>query len=282
METIKQIDSLRTRIVHWRGAGRRIALVPTMGNLHAGHLDLVRRARERAEHTVVSIFVNPMQFGKGEDYESYPRTLDQDRTHLQSEGVDLVFAPSVQEVYPQGREKQTRVEVPGISDILCGATRPGHFTGVATVVCKLFNMVQPDLAVFGEKDFQQLLVIRRMSRDLCLPIEIVGAPTVREADGLAMSSRNGYLSEDERRRAPVLRQCLLAAEQALRDGVQSDQVERDGLATLEKAGFRPDYLSVRRATDLAPVRAGDTELVILAAANLGRARLIDNIRVEKS
>ncbi len=279
METIRRIDPLRVRIAQWRVADRRIALVPTMGNLHAGHLDLVRRARKMAQHTVVSIFVNPLQFGPGEDFEAYPRTLDQDREKLQAEGVDLVCAPTVETVYPRGREQQTQVAVPGISDILCGAARPGHFAGVATVVCKLFNMVQPDLAVFGEKDFQQLLVIRRMTRDLYLPVEIIGAPTVREADGLAMSSRNGYLSADERRRAPALYQCLLAAEQALLDGVAPSQVEQDGLVCLENAGFRPDYLNVRRAADLASAQEGDTDLVVLAAAHLSRARLIDNLRV---
>ncbi len=279
METISRIDPLRVRIALWRVAGRRIALVPTMGNLHAGHLDLVRRARKMAQHTVVSIFVNPLQFGPGEDFEAYPRTLDQDRDKLQAEGVDLVFTPTVETVYPRAREQHTQVTVPGISDILCGAARPGHFSGVATVVCKLFNMVQPDLAVFGEKDFQQLLVIRRMTRDLCLPVEIIGAPTVREADGLAMSSRNGYLSADERRRAPALRQCLLAAEQALLDGVVPSKVEQDGLVCLENAGLRPDYLNVRRAADLASAQEGDTDLVVLAAVHLSRARLIDNLRV---
>ncbi len=279
METISQIDPLRVRIAQWRMADQRIALVPTMGNLHTGHLDLVRRAREMARHTVVSIFVNPLQFGPGEDFEAYPRTLDKDREKLQAEGVDLVFAPTAETVYPRGQEQQTQVAVPGISDILCGASRPGHFSGVATVVCKLFNIVQPDMAVFGEKDFQQLLVIRRMTRDLCLPVEIIGAPTVREADGLAMSSRNGYLSAEERQRAPALRQCLLAAEQALMDGVAPSKVEQDGLLCLERAGFRPDYLSVRRPMDLASAREGDTNLVVLAAAHLSRARLIDNLRV---
>lgn len=279
METIAQLEPLRERIAGWRGEGLRIALVPTMGNLHRGHLDLVRRARKQASRTVVSIFVNPMQFGPGEDFEAYPRTLDSDREMLRAEGADLLFAPPVGVVYPGGQAEQTRVEVPGLSDILCGASRPGHFTGVATVVCKLFNMVQPDLAVFGEKDFQQLLVIRRMTHDLCLPVEILGASTVREADGLAMSSRNGYLSAEERRRAPALHACLRAAGEALTAGQAPSLVQREGLDCLQAAGMRADYFSVRQARDLGPADDPRAERVVLAAAYLGRARLIDNLRV---
>jgi pantoate--beta-alanine ligase len=279
METLVRLDDLRRRVADWRRADQRIALVPTMGNLHAGHLDLVRRARELADRTVVSIFVNPMQFGPKEDFAAYPRTLDGDRQKLEQAGTDLVFAPTVKEVYPHGQARQTRVEVPEVSEILCGASRPGHFVGVATVVCKLFNMVQPDLAVFGEKDFQQLLVIRRMTRDLCLPLEIVGAPTVREADGLAMSSRNGYLNGEERALAPRLYAILQQAAQALRDGAALDAVEAEGTRALERAGFEPDYFTVRRPDDLGEPGEGDRDLVILAAAQLGPARLIDNLRV---
>ncbi len=277
--TISKLSELRTQIGEWRRNGERIALVPTMGNLHAGHLDLVHRARERATRTVVSIFVNPMQFGPKEDFAAYPRTLDADREKLRQAGADLVFAPSMNEVYPGGQARQTRVEVPGISDLLCGASRPGHFIGVATVVCKLFNMAQPDVAIFGEKDFQQLMVIRRMTRDLSLPVEIVGAPTMREPDGLAMSSRNGYLNDEERALAPRLYAGLRQAAEALRRGDAVGQVEADTAHLLEQAGFGPDYLSVRRADDLEPPGEGDRNLVILAAAQLGPARLIDNLRV---
>ena len=280
MDTVTRVDELRACVATWRRSGERVALVPTMGNLHAGHLDLVQRARERAVRTVVSIFVNPLQFGPQEDLAAYPRTLEADRQQLEEAGADLLFAPEVEEVYPGGQGVQTRVEVPAISDILCGASRPGHFSGVATVVCKLFNMVQPDLAVFGEKDFQQLMVIRRMTADLSMPVEIVGAPTVREPDGLAMSSRNGYLSEGERRQAPQLQRILRSAAEALGRGETVATVESQAADGLAAAGFEPDYFSVRRATDLGLPRSGDRELVILAAARLGRARLIDNLTVD--
>jgi pantoate--beta-alanine ligase len=279
MEVVVSVSDLRARVAAWRRAGERVGLVPTMGNLHEGHLELVKEVRPRVARTVASVFVNPMQFGAGEDFASYPRTLDADREKLAGERVDLLFAPSVDEVYPRGRVAQTRVEVPGISDILCGASRPGHFVGVATVVCKLFNMAQPDLAVFGEKDFQQLLVIRRMAADLCMPVEILGVPTVREPDGLAMSSRNGYLSVDDRRRAPRLYAVLQQAAQALRDGEPVPGIERESAVLLQQAGFLPDYVEVRRAADLERPDRVDRDLVILAAARLGNARLIDNLRV---
>lgn len=279
METLETIPDLRQRRGAWRQSGERVALVPTMGNLHAGHLALVREARRWAERTVVSIFVNPLQFGPSEDFAAYPRTLARDRDLLAAAGTDLLFAPPVDAVYPRGQAEQTRVEVPGLSDILCGETRPGHFAGVATVVCKLFNMVQPDLAVFGEKDFQQLLVIRRMVEDLCLPVEVQGLATVREADGLAMSSRNAYLTADERRRAPAVCRTLRLAGEGLQAGLDREEVERRGIEDLTAAGLRPDYFSVRRAQDLAAPTAEDLDLVVLAAAYLGRARLIDNLRV---
>ncbi|MCG6860688.1 MAG: pantoate--beta-alanine ligase [Chromatiaceae bacterium] len=279
MELVEKITSLRRRLVPWRRDGEQIALVPTMGNLHAGHLALVREARRTADRALVSIFVNPLQFGPGEDFGSYPRTLDRDRKLLEAEGTDLLFAPQVKAVYPHGQEGQTRVEVPGLSDILCGASRPGHFAGVATVVCKLLNMAQPDVAIFGEKDFQQLLVIQRMVKDLCLPVRVMGLPTVREPDGLAMSSRNGYLTPDERARAPALYRALCGARDRLRAGLAADEVERKGGEELVDGGLRPDYFDVRRASDLQPVTTQDEDLVVLTAAYLGKARLIDNLRV---
>jgi pantoate--beta-alanine ligase len=281
MELIEEMNILRRRVRTWRAAGDRIALVPTMGNLHRGHLRLVQEARAYAQRTVVSIFVNPMQFGPREDFASYPRNLARDREMLEAEGCDLLFAPGIDTVYPRPMNEQTRVEVPGISDILCGADRPGHFAGVATVVCKLFNMVLPDLAVFGEKDFQQLLVIRRMTEDLCLPVGILGVPTVREADGLALSSRNGYLLPEERTRAPALRRTLERAAEALAAGQTETEVEQRAIKALDDAGLRPDYVSIRRAADLAHPEAADAELVVLAAARLGKARLIDNLRISR-
>ena len=281
MNTIETVDDLRTQVAAWRGAGERVAFVPTMGNLHAGHLTLIAEARARAQRVVASIFVNPMQFGPAEDLDAYPRTLARDRELLEAAGCDLLFAPGVATVYPRGSEAQTRVEVPGLSDVLCGESRPGHFRGVATVVCKLFNMVQPDVALFGEKDFQQLLVIRRMVEDLAMPVEIVGVPTVREPDGHAMSSRNGYLSPSERARAPALRRVLTAARQSLLAGCGVASVEQEAADALREAGLAPDYVQVRAAHDLRPATEADRALVILAAAYLGRARLIDNLAVER-
>jgi len=279
MMLIDDISSLRRCLAPWRRSGRSIALVPTMGNLHPGHLALVREARRVADHTLVSIFVNPLQFGPDEDFGSYPRTLERDRALLEAEGTDLLFAPPLQVVYPHGSQGQTRVEVPGLSNILCGASRPGHFAGVATVVCKLFNMAQPDVAVFGEKDYQQLLVIRRMVEELCLPVAVRGLATVREPDGLAMSSRNGYLSTAERVRAPALYKALCRAGERLREGLAAGEVERMGAEALAVDGLKPDYFSVRRASDLQPITPDDRDLVVLTAAHLGAARLIDNLRV---
>ncbi|SDW45568.1 pantoate--beta-alanine ligase [Thiocapsa roseopersicina] len=280
MKTIETLEELREQVRAWRVAGERVAFVPTMGNLHAGHLTLIAEARARAQRVVASIFVNPMQFGPAEDLDAYPRTLARDRELLEEAGCDLLFAPNVATVYPRGSEEQTRVEVPGLSDVLCGESRPGHFRGVATVVCKLFNMVQPDVALFGEKDFQQLLVIRRMVEDLAVPVEIVGVPTVRESDGLAMSSRNGYLSPSERARAPALRRVLTQARDALLAGNAAASVEREAENALREAGLTPDYIRVRTTDDLRPATETDRDLVILAAAYLGRARLIDNLRVQ--
>ncbi|MGH7058233.1 MAG: pantoate--beta-alanine ligase [Acetobacteraceae bacterium] len=280
METVTNIAAVRERVHRWRGEGHRIAFVPTMGNLHAGHVSLIEAARRHGERFVASIFVNPMQFGPNEDFAHYPRTPTQDARMLSDAGCDLMFMPDVVEIYPNGSERATRVEVPGLSDILCGEFRPGHFEGVATVVAKLFHIVEPDFAVFGEKDFQQLTIIRRMAADLCMPVAIIAAPTVREPDGLAMSSRNQYLTDEERRTAPVIHQTLLAAVQRLRAGDRDfAAIERSGTAALERAGLRPDYFAVRRANDLSAPDPDARHLVVLTAARLGRARLIDNLQV---
>lgn len=280
MDSASTAADVRDRIKVWRAQGSRIAFVPTMGNLHAGHLQLVQHARTLAGHVVVSIFVNPLQFVPGEDYESYPRTLDRDRAALMDANADLLFIPAVAEMYPAGAEQVTRVEVPGLNAILCGAHRPGHFTGVTTVVAKLFNLVQPDIAVFGEKDYQQLVIIRRMVSDLCMPIEVVGVGTVREADGLAMSSRNQYLNTAERAHAPQLYQILCSVKARVEAG-EGDygSIESAAREQLAEAGFEPEYVSLRRRADLALPGPGDSELIVLAAARLGSARLIDNVKI---
>lgn len=280
MQTIHAIPELRAAVRSLRAQNARIAFVPTMGNLHAGHLALVKRAQQAADAVVVSIFVNPLQFGAGEDFEHYPRTEERDATLLAEHGVRLLFLPTTETLYPHGLDSCTRVMVPGLSDILCGAVRPGHFVGVTTVVTKLFNMVQPDVAVFGEKDYQQLTILRRMVRDLNFPVELIAHPTEREADGLAMSSRNSYLSPEERAIAPGLYRTLLAAREALRAGQPPAVVEAEAIERLHALGFIPEYVSVRRASDLAHALPGESEpLRILAAARLGRTRLIDNIEV---
>ncbi len=281
MITINETSELRAQVDIWRRGGN-VAFVPTMGNLHAGHLSLVREARKLADRVVVSIFVNPMQFAEGEDFDKYPRTLERDSEMLEGEGTDLLFAPSVDVMYPKPQAEQTRVEVPGISDVLCGACRPGHFVGVATVVCKLFNMVQPDVAVFGKKDFQQLMVIRRMVEDLAMPVRIVGAETLRESDGLAMSSRNGYLTSDERAIAPVLYRVLTGIATKLKEGdTNLAGLQSTAAQELLDSGLKPDYVAIRRARDLAEPNDDDSDLVILAAAYLGKARLIDNLEVSR-
>jgi len=277
MITLRTVDQLRQQISSWRNEGQRIALVPTMGNLHIGHLKLVERARAVADRIVVSIFVNPLQFGQGEDFDSYPRTLNEDSRKLEEYDADLLFFPSVDEVYRRPQSEQTIVEVPGLSATLCGETRPVHFAGVATVVCKLFNMVQPDIAIFGEKDFQQLMVIRRMVEDLQIPVEIEGMETVREMDGLAMSSRNGYLTAEERKQAPAVHRVLTQTAEKLLAGERDFvSLEKMACSELESAGLRPDYFQIRKAHDLQPPGAEERELVILVAAYLGGARLIDN------
>jgi pantoate--beta-alanine ligase len=281
LEIEPSVDALRGRIAEWRGRGSRIAFVPTMGNLHEGHMSLIGKAREACDRIVASIFVNPLQFGPDEDYQVYPRTLDADADMLERAGVHLLFAPSVAEMYPRGEDAATRVVVPQLSDILCGAHRPGHFGGMATVVCKLLNMVGADVAVFGEKDYQQLMIVRRMVEDLRIPTRIVSAPTFRETDGLAMSSRNRYLTPEERRTASVLHRALRTAADALRSGRRDyGHIGAEGQRALLAAGFRPNYFEVRRAHDLRPPEPDANELVVLAAAWLGKARLIDNVQVD--
>jgi len=282
VQTLESIAAVRGLIAARRRDGEGVALVPTMGNLHEGHLSLVRVARARAGCVIASVFVNPLQFGPGEDFERYPRSFARDCELLEAEGVDAVFAPPVAEMYPAEAGSQTLVVVPAFSRMLEGESRPGHFEGVATVVIKLFNIVMPDVAVFGEKDFQQLALIRRLVRDLCLPIDIVGAPIVRDPDGLALSSRNQYLSPAERRSAPVLHRTLEAAGRRIAAGDRAwPAIEAEACKALEGGGFVPDYVAVRRAVDLLPPQEADAarELVVLAAARLGRTRLIDNLRV---
>ncbi|MGH8188950.1 MAG: pantoate--beta-alanine ligase [Steroidobacteraceae bacterium] len=282
MQEIAGPHELRARISSWRRAGERIAFVPTMGNLHAGHASLVGKAAELGDRIIVSIFVNPLQFGPNEDFAAYPRTPDEDRRRLESLEVDLLFAPEVADIYPRGQQLTARVHVPGVEDILCGAVRPGHFMGVATVVAKLLNLVQPDVAVFGEKDYQQLLIIRRAATDLCMPVEIVGAPTMRESDGLAMSSRNRYLSAEERSVAPRIYAELERVRVAIESGASDlAALGKQGAQALQAAGFRPDYFSVRDAATLDEPTATTEDLVILTAARIGRARLIDNVRARR-
>lgn len=282
MQAIARPAELRACVQQWRRAGKRVAFVPTMGNLHAGHGNLVSRATALADQVIVSSFVNPLQFGPNEDYAAYPRTPDEDRRLLESLHVDLLFAPEVDDIYPRGQESTARVHVPGLEDILCGAYRPGHFMGVATVVTKLLNLVQPDVALFGEKDFQQLMIIRRAATDLCMPIEIVGVPTTREPDGLAMSSRNRYLTAEQRAAAPRIFAELERARTAIESGsTDFAAIEKVGLDALVEVGFKPDYFSVRDASTVQSPEPQSRDLVVLTAARMGRARLIDNVRVKR-
>ncbi|MFL0798121.1 MAG: pantoate--beta-alanine ligase [Cellvibrionaceae bacterium] len=278
MKIFHTISELRTALNAERKAGKRIGFVPTMGNLHNGHISLIKQAQTTNDVVVSSIFVNGLQFGAGEDLDKYPRTFQDDCGKLEAESCDYLFAPDDQEMYPNGMELQTRVNCPIMTDVLCGASRPGHFDGVTTVVTKLFNIVQPDEAVFGSKDFQQLAVIRRMAEDLCMPIEITAAPTHREVDGLAMSSRNGYLSEEERPRVTQLYKSLsLVVEQVKADNINFLDLEKDARQKIEQAGFKVDYLSLCNAKTLQPAEKGDKELVVLGAMFTSGARLIDNI-----
>jgi pantoate--beta-alanine ligase len=280
MITVGGIEELREHVRNWRLDGERVALVPTMGSLHDGHLSLLIAARQHAERVISSIFVNPLQFGPGEDFERYPRAPEEDQHLLEKAGCDMLFMPAISEIYPDGGRSATRISVEPLSGILCGRFRPGHFDGVATVVAKLFGIVQPDVAVFGEKDYQQLAVIRRMTADLDIPVKIVGAATVRAPDGLAMSSRNRYLSPAERELAPRIYATLRAVAERIEKGERDyAKLSAWGATQLQSAGMATDYFEVRDATSLAEPAANTRELVILTAARLGKARLIDNLRV---
>jgi len=280
MKTFKTVAALRQQVADWKREGRRIGFVPTMGNLHAGHFALVELARQHSDRVVASIFVNPTQFGPNEDYARYPRTPDSDIAGLQAKGCDALLLPSVEEMYPFGTIGCVQMHVPGITDILCGAHRPGHFNGVAQVVARLFNMVQPDVAVFGRKDYQQLQVIRYMATEMSFPVTIVPAPTLREPDGLAMSSRNQYLQGEERQTATFIHQTLQFMRDQCRLGLPIDMIEGEAVQRLAMAGFDVDYAEIRRA-DLARARGPDEPgLLALIAARLGRTRLIDNLEFD--
>ncbi len=281
MQVINTVAQLRQVVQQARDKGMSIGFVPTMGNLHEGHICLVRQARKQCDLVVASIFVNPLQFAAGEDLDTYPRTLEADKTKLTMNGCDLLFAPSIHEIYPQGQQVETTVELPELSKLHCGITRPHFFKGVATVVVKLLGMVQPDQAFFGEKDFQQLTIIRQVVQELFIPTEIIGVPTIREASGLAMSSRNGYLSESERQQAALLYQLLLQTKQQIQQGeLDFTGLELAANAQLAEQGFVPDYFHICHKQMLLPATVDDRELVILAAAKLGSTRLIDNICFE--
>ncbi len=281
MQTLSSIQTLREKLTQLRSSGQRIALVPTMGNLHAGHIYLVEQARQYADIVVCTIFVNPMQFGQNEDLDSYPRTLEQDQEKLEAAQCDFLFTPTVAQMYPLGHSQHTVVSVPGLSSAYCGASRPGHFDGVATVVSKLFNMVQPHTALFGLKDYQQFRVIQKMVADLCQPIDIIGVPTQREPSGLALSSRNGYLSPAQKAKAAALNETLQWASEALLQGAAIGDVEAKARQRLVAADFKPDYFSVCAADSLEPPSPQAKALVILAAAWMGKTRLIDNLRFDR-
>ncbi|EDQ00352.1 pantoate--beta-alanine ligase [Shewanella benthica] len=281
MITTQEITQIREQVRAWHAKGETVAFVPTMGNLHLGHITLIKEAVKRADHVVASIFVNPMQFGQNEDLDAYPKTLVADQLALTDAGAELLFTPTPKIIYPKGMEQQTYVEVPKIGDELCGVSRPGHFRGVATIVCKLFNIVQPDVALFGKKDFQQLLIIKTMVEDLSMPIEIIGVETIREESGLAMSSRNGYLNQSQKVRAATLKQVMDTMSAEIQSGQAIVDVIAKALAKLIEAGFKPDYLEVRSSTDLSPVSAEQQALVIVAAAYMGTTRLIDNLCFER-
>lgn len=278
MHIVHTLPELRSFVNAQKMKGHKIAFVPTMGNLHEGHLSLVLEARKRADIVICSIFVNPMQFGENEDLDAYPRTLKEDTKALESNTCDLLFAPNAKEVYPNGLGEQSRIEVPNLGDYHCGASRPGHFVGVATVVAKLFNMVQADIAIFGEKDFQQLAIIRKMASDLCFPVEIIGISTSRELSGLARSSRNGYLNASQKQIAATLYQVILTTRDALKNGNRDyAALAEQAKMQLIEAGFKPDYFNIANPDTLASSNLNDKQFVILAAAYLGTTRLIDNL-----
>lgn len=280
MNTVSNINELRQQISNWRQKGLKIAFVPTMGNLHAGHISLVTEAHKHADKIVASIFVNPMQFGQGEDIDSYPRTLENDQQQLSDAGTDLLFTPTPDIIYPKGLDKQSFVEVPNVSEGYCGESRPGHFRGVATVVCKLFNLVQPDVACFGLKDYQQVQVIQTMVEDLSMPIDIIPVPTVREPSGLALSSRNGYLTEEELKIAPALSQNIQWLAEQIKTDTDFIGLAKQAANFINNAGLTTDYIHICHARTLQPASEDDKELVILAAAHCGKARLIDNLQVK--
>ena len=283
MLVVATIKELQNALHKHRQANKKIAVVPTMGNLHEGHLALVKTAQQHADIVVVTLFVNPTQFGANEDLDSYPRTFQDDCDKLDALNTSILFAPNIDEMYPLGGDQTTHVHVPNMTQVLCGASRPGHFDGVTTIVSKLFNITRADIAIFGEKDYQQLAVIRRMVNDLNIPIKIIGKPIVREPDGLAMSSRNGYLSEKERRIAPRLHQLLQAIKQEIIEGNHDlKSLESQSITDLIEAGFKPDYLQIYQRNELRPATENDKEIIILAAAFLGSTRLIDNIYVNRS
>lgn len=283
MESFHHIAPLRERLSKARMAGQRIGFVPTMGNLHNGHLALVKQAQQYCDLVVASIFVNRLQFGLNEDWDKYPRTLQADREKLSEVGCDLLFCPDEHEIYPNGMDSQTRVIVPSMADILCGASRPGHFEGVTTVVSKLFNIVQPEIAVFGLKDYQQLAIIRRMVEDLCMPVQILAGEIVREPDGLAMSSRNAYISEDERPKTTVLNRSLnWVCEQILQGNKDFLALESQAKSRIVEQGFKPDYICICESKTLEPAANDDRGITVLGAMYTESARLIDNISIELS
>ncbi|WP_105188356.1 pantoate--beta-alanine ligase [Pseudoalteromonas sp. T1lg48] len=281
MQTTSEIRSLRSQVKAWRQAGLSVAFVPTMGNLHEGHFSLVDKAKTLADKVVVSIFVNPMQFGANEDLDAYPRTLQQDQQGLSERGADYLFTPTVDTIYPNGLGSQSFVDVPEVSMGYCGGSRPGHFRGVATVVTKLFNLVQPDFACFGEKDFQQLQVIKTMVRDLSIPVEVIGVPTQRDVNGLALSSRNGYLSDAQKQQATVLFATLNWVKEQLLDGIKDfADLEQQAKARIAAAGLVVDYFSIAERNTLRRAEQQDSQLVILAAAFVDKVRLIDNLPLD--
>ena len=281
MQTTSEIRSLRSQVKAWRQAGLSVAFVPTMGNLHEGHFSLVDKAKTLADKVVVSIFVNPMQFGANEDLDAYPRTLQQDQHGLSERGADYLFTPTVETIYPNGLGSQSYVDVPEVSMGYCGGSRPGHFRGVATVVTKLFNLVQPDFACFGEKDFQQLQVIKTMVRDLSMPVEVVGVPTKRDVSGLALSSRNGYLSDEQKQQATVLFSTLNWVKEQLEDGNKDfADLEQRAKERIAGTGLVVDYFNIAERNTLRRAEQQDGELVILAAAFVGKVRLIDNLPLD--
>ena len=280
MQVFHTVNGLREILRKHRNSGQKIGFVPTMGNLHDGHLALIKQAKQTNDIVVCSIFVNALQFGLNEDWDKYPRTYDSDCEKLDQEGCDYLFYPEDGEMYPNGLDTQSRVICPTMTDVLCGASRPGHFEGVTTVVSKLFNIVQPDEAIFGIKDYQQLAVIKRMTEDLCLPVKIISAPIHREADGLAMSSRNSYINEDERPKVKVLKQVLeLIAQQIKAGNLEFTQLEMEAKKRIESEGFKADYVTISNSKTLEPAAVDDREITILGAMYTDSARLIDNISI---